>query len=45
MKDLTTEQRQALAISEYILGKRGDLLDEVIEEAVIIGYNVEGGTR
>lgn len=45
MKDLTPEQRQALAISEYILGERGGLLDEEITEAVIIGYNAEGGAK
>lgn len=39
MKDLTTEQL------EYVLGKRGDYLDEVIEEAIITSYNVEGGTK
>ena len=45
MKDLTLEQRQALKVSEYILGDKGGYLDEEITEAVIIGYNVEGITH
>lgn len=39
MKPLTPEQRQ----TGYILGDKGDYLDEVIEEAIITAYNTEGG--
>ena len=43
MKDLTPEQRQALKIAEYILGDKGDSLDEEITEAVISGDNFQKG--
>ena len=40
MKDLTFEHRQALKVSEYILGEQGSYLDnETITEAIITVYN------